>query len=154
MSSTPPNERVSSEFSPKLTPAASRSTRTSPYQQRSRNLRRFLEDSGLLVERVLSVLHFMRANDIDLATLLWALWAVSWNVDELNQDTLVSFERTSLMLSDDLPQILDNWFRPSRSHSAGTCTQAGRRTMRDWSVDTVCRIVDEEMKGTNKCIER
>ena len=106
-------------------------------------MRRFLQENNLLVERVLTVLDLMTANDIDLATLLWA---VSWGVPELSGHPSVIFNRTSLMLSDDLPGILQNWYRPPRSHSAGIRTKAAHDTMAEWALKTVLEMVDGEMR--------
>jgi len=103
-----------------------------------------LEDSGLLVERVVSVLEFMRSNDINLTILLWA---ISWNVKELTGHSLASYERTSLMLSDELPQILRNWLKPPRQHSAGIRTKAANESIRESALGIVCDAIDNEMKG-------
>ena len=74
------------------------STGSSPYKQCTRNLRQFLTNSGLLVERVISALEYMKSIDINLAILIWA---ISWNVEELINHKAVVFERTSLMLSEE-----------------------------------------------------
>jgi hypothetical protein len=106
-------------------------------------MRRFLQENNLVVERVLAVLDFMTANDIDIATLLWA---VSWGVPELSKHPSVIFNRTSLMLSDDLPQILQHWYRPPRSHGAGIRTKAAHDTMSEWALKTVQETINNEMK--------
>jgi hypothetical protein len=71
------------------------------------------------VERVISVLEYMKSNDINLAILIWA---ISWNVEDLINHKIVVFERTSLMLSEELPEILCN--SPTtfcrHSHESGT----------------------------------
>ena len=70
----------SSNSSSENSPNNHQSTGSSPYQQRTRNLRQFLITSGLLVERVVSVLEYMKSIDINLAILVWA---ISWNVEDL-----------------------------------------------------------------------
>jgi hypothetical protein len=50
----------------------------------------------------------MRSHNITLSVLLWA---VSWGVKELNSNHQVIFERTGLLVSDELPEILKNWFK-------------------------------------------
>ena len=62
----------------------------------------------------------MKSIDINLAILVWA---ISWNVEDLINHKAVVFERTSLMLSEELPQILRNWLKPPRQHSAGIRTK-------------------------------
>lgn len=86
---------------------------TSPYLQCACNSHRFLEQNGKLVKHVLAVLDFMRSTDVTLSTLLWA---VSWGVEELNSNHKVIFEHTSLLISDELPQILNNLFKPPQRH--------------------------------------
>jgi hypothetical protein len=50
----------------------------------------------------------------------------------VNQSALrlqVTAERTALMLSDELPGILDHWRHPPRKHSSGVRTKGGYDTM-------------------------
>jgi hypothetical protein len=63
--------------------ALMQSSDSNPECQRTRNLRQFLEQNNLLVERVLAIIDFMRSVDINLPILLWA---ISWNVPELRAD--------------------------------------------------------------------
>jgi hypothetical protein len=50
------------------------------------------------------------------------------------------------MLSEELPQILRNWLRPPRQHSAGVRTKAARQALNEWALSTVCKAVNDEMK--------
>jgi hypothetical protein len=138
-----PRGSFSSDSSSERPPNNHQSTGSSPYQQRTRNLLQFLTNSGLLVERVISVLEYMKSNDINLAILIWA---ISWNVEDLVNHKIVVFERTSLMLSEELPDILRNWLRPPRQHSAGIRTKAARQALNEWALSTVCKAVNNEMK--------
>ncbi|KAH9970152.1 hypothetical protein BJV74DRAFT_784528 [Russula compacta] len=95
---------------------------TSPYLQRACNSRCFLEQNGNLVEHILVVLEFMCLHNVTLSVLVWA---ISWGVKELSSNHQVVFERTSLLVSDKLPEILKNWFKPPHRHSAGIRTEAG-----------------------------
>ena len=119
-----------------------RSQSLDPHQQRTRNWMKFLQDDGLLVERVLLVLHYMESQQVDLAILIWA---ISWNVSELITNPTVRFMRTSLMVSDELPLILARWHKPPRTHGSGTRTKAGCKVMDAWALDTVFETVDHEM---------
>ena len=51
------------------------------------NLRGYLEANGILAERILRVLDCMRENNLMLST---CLWAISWNVEELNSTSKLS----------------------------------------------------------------
>jgi hypothetical protein len=121
-----------------------------PHQKRTRNWKKFLEDRGLLVERVLLVLQFMESQQIDLAILLWA---ISWNVPELTSHDRVRFMRTSLMVSDELPVILSRWYQPPRNHGAGIRTKGASAAMQSWAIETVCNTVDQEMAALKNTMD-
>jgi|ERR1700722_15101014 len=118
--------------------------RRSPHQYRTRNYRRFLEENGLLVDRILLVLEYMNSIQVDLPILLWA---ISWNVQELVENPVVQFMRTALMVSDELPEILANWHKPPRAHGAGTRTKAALEAMNRWAMETVMETIDSEMRA-------
>ena len=103
--------------------------------QRTRNLLWFLTNfklnSGLLMEQVISVLEYLKSIDINLAILIWV---INWNVEVLIIHKFVVFERMSLMLSEELPQILRNWLRPPRQHSAGVYAKAACRALNEWAI--------------------
>jgi hypothetical protein len=141
-----PRGSFSSDSSSEHPPNNCRSTGLSPYQQRTRNLLQFLTNSGLqvLMERVISVLEYMKSIDINLAILIWV---ISWNVEDLINHKVLVFERTSLMLSEELPEVLRNWLRPPRQHSAGVRTKAARQALNKWALRTVCETINDEMKG-------
>jgi hypothetical protein len=128
----------------------SQSTGMSPNQRRSQNQRRFLQESGLLTERVLAVLDCMRENDIDLINILWA---ISWNVEGLSGHPSVVLNRTSVLISDDLPQILHKWLNPPRSHASGARTKAIRENIKAWALETVLETLDGELKCLKKVMK-
>ena len=72
---------------------------------------------------VRQVLDFMKSVDINLPILLWA---ISWNIPELISDPKVSAERTALMISDELPDILAHWRLPPRKHNSGIRTRSSQ----------------------------
>jgi hypothetical protein len=86
----------------------------------------------------------MRTNNVTLSTLLWA---ISWNVEELNSNQRVVFERTSLLVSDELPQILRNWYKPPRRHTAGIRTRGAKESLFKWAMETVSDSVNLEMNA-------
>jgi hypothetical protein len=73
------------------------------------------------------------------------LWAISWNNKPLVQNGVARFARTSLMVSDELPDILKNWHQPPRQHNAGIRTKAAQQAMTDWALDTISETLDREM---------
>ena len=70
-----------------------------PGLQRTRALRRALEQSGDTHERVLRVLQKMEDEGLNLTVFLWAL---SWNDDKLKRNMKAVHERTTLMHSEEL----------------------------------------------------
>jgi len=115
---------------------------TSPYLQCTCNSHQFLEQNRKLVEQVLAVLDFMHSTDVTLSTLLWA---VSWGVEEPNSNHMVIFECMNLLVSDELPEILNNWFKPPWWHSAGIYTEAGQHPLVQWAFKTVSSSIECEI---------
>jgi len=85
----------------------------------------------------------MCSHDVTLSVLLWA---VSWGIKELNTNPLVIFERTGLLVSDKLPEILKNWFKPRQWHSAGIHTEAGHGQLAKWAFYAVSCSIETEMR--------
>ena len=74
------------------------------------------------------------------------LWALSWNnsYPDLVSNDKARFARMALTTSELLPRILKIWHHPPRIHNHGVRTEAARRAMEDWALDTVCDILDKE----------
>jgi hypothetical protein len=51
------------------------------------------------------------------------------------------------MLSDELPQIIRNWHKPSRPHTSGVRTKAASDALTEWALETVSNMIDLEMKN-------
>jgi hypothetical protein len=117
--------------------------RQHPYFQRNQNIHESLSPEAL-VERVTSVLDFMRSAGLNLPILLWA---ISWNVPELVSEPQVIAERTALMISEELPGILAHWRRPPRRHNAGVRTKAAYDTMNNFALETVCELIGKEINA-------
>ncbi|OBZ77039.1 hypothetical protein A0H81_03752 [Grifola frondosa] len=87
---------------------------------------------------VLEVLRFMRSKDLDLPLLLWAL---SWNVPALVTDLLAKYERTSLLVSAELPDILSKWYKPPVN-------------IAEFSLDCVQTVANREMCKVGQFMQR
>jgi len=74
------------------------------------------------------------------------LWALSWNDDNLIKNSKAHFARTALMVSDELPTILENWHKPPCAHGQGIRTKAAKKAMTDWALGMICEKVDDEMQ--------
>jgi hypothetical protein len=136
--STPSNSPSPSPESPDSLP------RSHPSVLRTQNLITFLTTNGLLVDRVRKVLAYMKTQDVNLPILLWA---ISWNVPELASDPGVAAERTALLISTELPQILACWRKPPRKHNSGIRTKGAQDVMEDFAVTTVSSIINREMEA-------
>lgn len=113
-----------------------------PHIQHTKSRRESLHDPEDLCARVLVVLKCIEEQGLNLTLFLWAL---SWNNKPLIQDGTARFARTSLMVSDELPQILRNWHQPPRQHNAGIRTKAAQHAMSEWALDTICDTLDREL---------
>lgn len=113
------------------------------YTIRTRRLKQAALAAGDLTARVLTVLDCMDAQNIDLPIFLWAL---SWNIDGLITDHQARYQRTTLMLSDELPDILSAWETPPRHHGHGVRTKGGREAVRGFALELVSRLVEEEIE--------
>ena len=97
-----------------------------------------------IAERCVNVLNFMKSEGLDLTTFLWH---ISWNNPEAVADKTIQYARTGLMWSTQLPEILENWYRPPRQHGRGVRTKAARAVMDRWAVDAVKRRMNREMRA-------
>jgi hypothetical protein len=57
------------------------------------------------------------------------------------------------MLSEELPEILQNWLTPPQQHSAGIHTKAAHQALNEWALGTICEAINEEMKGLKVCLK-
>ncbi|KAK7006966.1 hypothetical protein R3P38DRAFT_2555094 [Favolaschia claudopus] len=81
--------------------------------------------------------------------------ALSWGDQACISSKVVQYARTSLMTSEELPGILERWYRPPRHKSGGQRPEGGRRALLDFSFTCIrecvndpiiADIVDQEMK--------
>ncbi|KAF8585384.1 hypothetical protein K439DRAFT_1343440, partial [Ramaria rubella] len=52
------------------------------------------------------------------------LKAIRWDNPSLKADPKIQYTQTALMMSEELPGIIQHWHRPPRSHGAGVRTRA------------------------------
>jgi hypothetical protein len=65
---------------------------------------------------VKNTLNYMRSQGLNLPLFLHAL---SWGNESCISDEQVQYARTSLMVSEELPEILERWYCPPRNHHKG-----------------------------------
>ncbi|KAH9949025.1 hypothetical protein B0H21DRAFT_804739, partial [Amylocystis lapponica] len=114
----------------------------SPFHAHTRQLRYDLNASGDIVLRVQKILRYMKELHLNLPLFLEAL---SWNVPELSSDANVRYARTALMVSEELPGILRNWYRPPRTHGRGIRTNGAREAFKNIAVDILSDVIQDEM---------
>lgn len=98
-----------------------------------------------IVAKVKAILTFMDWQGMNLPIFLDAL---SWGDPGCHSDAKVKYARTSLMVSDELPGILERWYNPPRSpnQKKGKRPAGARQTLRDFATNCVRDSVDREMK--------
>ncbi|KAJ7849914.1 hypothetical protein B0H13DRAFT_1905974 [Mycena leptocephala] len=99
-----------------------------------------LEGTDVLekVKKVLAAMH-----DVGLPLPLF-LDALSWGDTKCTADQACRYARTSLMVSDELPEILARWHKPPRA--AGSQPAGARRPLEEFALKTVCSCIDRGIK--------
>ncbi|KAI0349259.1 hypothetical protein OH77DRAFT_1525815 [Trametes cingulata] len=116
--------------------------------QRTRAMRERLGSASKL-ERVRRILEYMESLDMNLPIFLDAL---SWGDDGCTSDPKVRYERTTLMVSEELPRILERWYRvprasTSRSHYVRPA--GARKALEEFAVNCVAEVMDRELESTS-----
>ncbi|KAI0634114.1 hypothetical protein C8Q77DRAFT_1056061 [Trametes polyzona] len=104
--------------------------------------------SASKVERVRRILEFMESLDMNLPIFLDAL---SWGDDGCTSDPKVRYERTALMHSEELPRILERWYRvprASESRSHYVRPAGARRALEDFAMKCAAEVLDRELESS------
>ncbi|EGN96567.1 hypothetical protein SERLA73DRAFT_75461 [Serpula lacrymans var. lacrymans S7.3] len=73
---------------------------------------------------------------------------LSWGNHECTLDAKIYYERTALMVSDELPNIIRRWHKPPRPKDTHHVRASGSRTvLQDFVFDCVSNVLDEELRG-------
>lgn len=85
----------------------------------------------------------MNENRIDLPIFLEA---VSWGNEACIRDEEVKFQRTSLLHSRELPEILRKWHKPPRTSEGMTRPTGAKATTEAFAIETTIEIITTELK--------
>ena len=98
-----------------------------------------------IATKVKATLAFMDSQGINLPIFLDAL---SWGDRGCHSDPKIKYARTALMVSEELPSILERWYNPLRSpnQQKGKRPEGARQTLHEFATKCVCTCVDKEMK--------
>jgi hypothetical protein len=108
----------------------------------TQNLRVRME--GRMVDKVREVLHVMARLGINLTIFLDA---VSWGDPECTADAKVRSARTGLMKSQELPSILQRWWKPPRTPGSSNARTAGAtHVMTSFACQCYLTAVDMELE--------
>ncbi|KIK03027.1 hypothetical protein K443DRAFT_504218, partial [Laccaria amethystina LaAM-08-1] len=110
----------------------------------TRFLKQELEGENV-AEIIREVLDFMSSKHINLPLFLDAL---SWGDPGCHSDAKIQYARTSLMVSDELPGILERWYHPPRGSRKGKGKRpaGAQQVLRDFARKCVVDCVDREIK--------
>ena len=99
--------------------------------------------TGRLVDKIQYIFGVMDRLGINLTIFLDA---VSWGDGECTANSKIHYERSGLMKSDELPQILRRWWRPPRgSTSNKKRASAASGVMEKFSSECFREVVDQEL---------
>jgi hypothetical protein len=99
--------------------------------------------TGTMVEKVRCIFELMDGLGINLTLFLDA---VSWGDSECTADAKIRYERSGLMKSEELPQILHRWWRPPRSSASHKRRpSAASDVMERFASDCFTEVVDHEL---------
>ncbi len=123
-----------------------RTASAQPAARRTIRLRRILQEMPAqeISFRCRQVIEFMNNLELDLPTFLNY---VSWGLEETIEDPVIRYARTALMVSDELPHILQKWHQPPRIHDRGIRTQGARTPMTAWAENIIKRKINKEMRA-------
>lgn len=112
------------------------------HAENTRRLQNQME--GNLSEKVQKVLFAMESVGINLPIFLDAL---SWGDAECIADSKIQYARSSLLMSAELPGILQRWWKPPRASGSRKARPRGARpTMEQFAISCVDNIVENEME--------
>jgi hypothetical protein len=98
-----------------------------------------------ILAKVLAVLDCMSSEGLALPHFLDFL---SWGNPECHTNRRVQYHRTTLMVSDELPRILERWHRPPRRSGSGRGARpaGARQVLEEFAASCVSSCVEREIK--------
>ncbi|KAJ7195700.1 hypothetical protein GGX14DRAFT_320717, partial [Mycena pura] len=99
---------------------------------------------GLRARKIWNVLRYMEQEDISLASLLDG---ISWGDEECTQNAQLRADRTRLLDSPELPQILKRWWYPPRSRGGNRKRPKGAKVaMQQFAFECTRHVLEEEIE--------
>ncbi|KAH7925761.1 hypothetical protein BV22DRAFT_1160019 [Leucogyrophana mollusca] len=119
---------------------------TSPHAIQLANTRK-LKDilTGNPATKVEAVLHYMNSLGLNLPIFLDLL---SWGDHECITNAKIRYERTALMVSEELPSILERWHTPPRSKgSTDSRARAAKQPLEQFALSCTIKAVEAELEA-------
>ncbi len=115
-----------------------------------RNTRAMRERLGSTskLECVVKILQYMDSLNMNLPIFLDAL---SWGDDACIAHPKVQYARTALMVSEELPRILERWYRVPRSSTTRAHhvrPRGARKALEKFAMDVAADVIDRELEST------
>ncbi|KDQ51467.1 hypothetical protein JAAARDRAFT_94623, partial [Jaapia argillacea MUCL 33604] len=115
--------------------------------QRTRQLKADLEGREKL-PRVLAVLAVLDEVKMDLVLFLDA---VLWGDSACSSDPKVRYQRTGLMRSKELPEILERCYEPpQKPDQRDARVVGGRKTLEDFAAHCMANVINRELKSVTR----
>lgn len=114
---------------------------------RTRSLRERLTP-GTAHQKVLDVLNYLDTIGLNLLIFLDLL---SWGNQACIENRKINYERTSLMVSEELPSILARWHKPPRSpRSTSARAEGASHVVEQFAFDCVTSVIGSELQGVSE----
>lgn len=96
-----------------------------------------------LAPKVLKILDAISEQGMTLSLFLDAL---SWGDESCHSNDRIRFARTGLMLSEELPGILERWYRPPRNQHKGRRPVGARQNLQKFAIKCVADLLEYEIE--------
>jgi hypothetical protein len=112
-----------------------------PHRARTKNFRH--STGPALFDRILDCINYMRSQKVDLPLMLWGIT----DLNELIAHPTIVFEKTALLVSIELPVILEKLYLRPRKHNAGRKSKAGKAAFESFAFEVVRKSIESEIRA-------
>ncbi|KAJ7591737.1 hypothetical protein C8J56DRAFT_1046070 [Mycena floridula] len=118
------------------------------HHAKTRRWKKAAEEDGVMLSKVHTILKTMEDLNINLPLFLDA---VSWGNEDCTRDGKVKHARMVLMHSEELPQILQHWWKPPKNWKRRAT--AGKSSMEAFAADCMSSVFNEELSTISEWLK-